>query len=157
MFYSKGTSFARDCARMARGDGYLASDEGKGQSKGSEEDDYGCGKGGKSTKGKSCPTSTLAVYNQDKGTGKAAGKDKGTGTADGKDKGTGKAAGQGKGKDKGTGKAAGKDKGTGKVAAAAGASTAAWAVYELVKTARMHAGMLEDELQVIEDRLETFL
>ena len=123
MFYSKGTSFARDCARMARGDGYLASDEGKGQSKGSEEDDYGCGKGGTSTKGKSCPTSTLAVYNQDKGTGKAAGK----------------------------------DKGTGKVAAAAGASTAAWAVYELVKTARMHAGMLEDELQVIEDRLETFL
>ena len=56
--------------------------------------------------------------------------------------------------DKGTGKAAGKDKGTGKVAAAAGASTAAWAVYELVKTARMHAGMLEDELQVIEDEME---
>ena len=57
MFYSKGTSFARDCARMARVDGYFAS-EGMGQSKGSEEDDYGCGKGGKSTKGKSCPTST---------------------------------------------------------------------------------------------------
>jgi hypothetical protein len=135
---------------MARRDGYLAS-EGMEQSKGSEEDDYGCGKGGKSTKLKSCPTSTVAVYGQDKGTGKAAGKDKGTGTADGKDKGTGKAAGQGKGKGKGTGKAAGK------VAAAAGASTAAWAVYELVKNAREHAGRLEDELQVIEDRLETFL
>ena len=42
LYYSKGTCSARDCARMARGDGYFAG-EGKGHIAGSEEDGYGKG------------------------------------------------------------------------------------------------------------------
>ena len=92
------------------------------------------------------------LKDKDKGTGKGEGKDKSTG----KDKGTGKGEdkGTGKGEDKGTGKGAGKDKGTGRAAQTKGQGKSWWSVYLKVKTARMHALMLEDELQVIEDEME---
>ena len=58
------------------------------------------------------------------------------------------------GEDNGTGKGAGKDKGTGRAAQTKGKGKSWWSIYLQVKTARMHALMLEDELQKIEDEME---
>ena len=75
-------------------------------------------------------------------------KDKDKGTGKGEDEGTGK------GEDNGTGNGAGKDKGTGRAAQTKGKGKSWWSIYLQVKTARMHALMLEDELQKIEDEME---